>query len=114
MALKVATSLAFRETLKHAKSRLLEPFFDLEITTPEDYMGSIISDLNSRRGKVLEMNPFKGLQVIRAEAPLAKLFGYATALRSLSQGRATFTMKFKNYSPTPLKEEKEILHKLGR
>jgi elongation factor G len=114
MAFKVAASQALREALKTVKSQLLEPVFKLEIFTPEDFMGTVIGDLNARRGKVHSMTPKAGGQVIHAEAPLAALFGYATDIRSLSQGRASFSMEFQQYSPVPPKVEAEILNKLGR
>lgn len=114
MAFKVAASMALREALKAVKSQLLEPVFKLEIFTPEDFMGAVIGDLNSRRGKVHSMTPKPGGQVIQAEAPLAALFGYATDIRSLSQGRASFSMEFQQYAPVAPKVEAEILNKLGR
>lgn len=114
MAFKVAASMALREALKAVKSQLLEPMFKLEIFTPEDFMGTVIGDLNSRRGKVHNMAPKPGGQVIHAEAPLATLFGYATDIRSLTQGRANFSMEFMQYAPVPPKVEAEILNKLGR
>jgi len=114
MAFKVATSMALREALKSVKSQLLEPMFKLEIFTPEDFMGTVIGDLNSRRGKVHSMSPKPGGQVIHAEAPLASLFGYATDIRSLSQGRASFSMEFMQYAPVAPKVEAEILNKMGR
>ncbi len=114
MAFKVAASTALREALKSVKSQLLEPVFKLEIFTPEDFMGTVIGDLSSRRGKVHSMTPKPGGQVIQADAPLASLFGYATDIRSLSQGRASFSMEFQQYSPVHPKVEAEILTKLGR
>jgi elongation factor G len=114
MAFKVAASMALREALKAVKSQLLEPVFKLEIFTPEEFMGTVIGDLNARRGKVHSMTPKPGGQVIQAEAPLASLFGYATDIRSLTQGRANFSMEFQQYSPVPPKVEAEILNKLGR
>lgn len=114
MAMKVASAQAFREALKSVKSRLLEPVFKLEIFTPDECTGSVIGDLNARRGKVHSMSPKSGGQVIQAEAPLASLFGYATDIRSLSQGRASFSMEFQQYSPVPPKVEAEILNRLGR
>jgi elongation factor G len=114
MAFKVAAAMAFRGAVKQVKSQLLEPVFKLEIFTPEDFMGSVIGDLNGRRGKVHSMTPKPGGQVIQAEAPLASLFGYATDLRSLSQGRASFSMEFLEYASLPAKVEAEILQKLGR
>jgi elongation factor G len=114
MAFKVAASMALREALKSVKSQLLEPVFKLEIFTPEDFMGTVIGDLNSRRGKVHSMEPKPGGHLVHAEAPLAALFGYATDIRSLSQGRASFSMEFQQYSPVAPKVEAEILAKLGR
>ncbi len=114
MAFKVAASQALREALKSVKSQLLEPVFKLEVFTPEDFMGAVIGDLNARRGKVHSMSPKPGGQAIQAEAPLATLFGYATDIRSLSQGRASFSMEFLQYQPVPPKVEAEILSHLGR
>ena len=114
MAFKVASSQALREALNSVKSQLLEPIFKLEITTPEESVGTVIGDLNARRGKVHSMQPKSGAQVIQAEVPLANLFGYATDLRSLTQGRASFSMEFQEYAPVPPKVEAEILNKLGR
>ncbi|NJL25197.1 MAG: elongation factor G, partial [Calothrix sp. SM1_5_4] len=114
MAFKVASSQALREALKAVKSQLLEPVFKLEIFTPDDFMGTVIGDLNGRRGKVHAMNPKPGGQSIQAEAPLASLFGYATDLRSLTQGRASFSMEFQQYAAVPPKVEAEILNHMGR
>lgn len=114
MAFKVAAANAFREALKHAKSLLLEPMFNVEVLTPEEAMGSVIGDLNARRGKVNSMNPKGAMQAISAELPLMTMFGYATDLRSLSQGRATFSMEFREYTAVPPKVEQEILAKMGR
>ena len=112
---KATASLAFREAIKKTEAVLLEPIFKLEITCPDDFVGNIVGDLNSRRGKVINMTvkPKQG-QIIQAEVPLAQLFGYATDIRSLSQGRAFFSMEFLEYSPVPPKVRAEILHKLGR
>ena len=114
MAFKVAASQALREALKSVKSQMLEPVFKLEVFTPDDFMGAVIGDLNARRGKVHSMAPKSGGQVIHAEAPLATLFGYATDIRSLSQGRASFSMEFLEYQPVPPKVEAEILSHMGR
>ncbi len=114
IACKIAAASAFREALKKNKSQLLEPFFKLEVLTPEDYMGNIIGDLNSRRGKVNSMSTRSGLQVMDAEVPLVSMFGYATDLRSMSQGRASFTLEFLQYEVVPSKVEKEILSLMGR
>lgn len=115
MAFKAATSLAFREAVKNANVELLEPIFKLEVTCPDEFVGNVVGDLNSRRGKILTMNAkIGGGQVISAEAPLANLFGYATNVRSLSQGRASFSMEFLEYAVVPPKAKTEILHKMGR
>ena len=114
MASRVAAGNAVREALKSAKVQLLEPMFKVEVVVPEDFMGNVIGDLNGRRGKVHSMTPKAGQQVVDAEAPLMNMFGYATDLRSISQGRASFAMEFKNYSLVPPKIESEILKGLGR
>ncbi len=113
-AYKVAGSIALREAARAAQPVLLEPQFKLEVVTPEEFTGNIISDLNARRGKIMSMNQKGHYQVIAAEAPLAQLFGYATEIRSLSQGRASFSMEFCQYSPVPAKAAAEILTKMGR
>lgn len=114
MAFRVVGANAVRTALKAAKCQLLEPIFRVEVVTPEDFMGNVIGDINARRGKVHAMNPKGGNQVVEAEVPLMTLFGYATDLRSISQGRASFSMEFHEYAPVPTKVEEEILHKLGR
>jgi elongation factor G len=114
MAYKIAAANAFREAARNADPVLLEPVFKVEVSTPDEFMGGVIGDLNSRRGKVHSMNARRGVQVVDAEAPLATMFGYATDLRSLTQGRGTFTMEFKQYSPVPTKIAQEILAKMGR
>lgn len=114
MAYKIAAANAFREAARNADPVLLEPMFKVEVITPDEFMGGVIGDLNSRRGKVLSMNARKGAQVVDAEVPLATMFGYATDLRSLTQGRGTFTMEFKQYAPVPGKIAQEILAKMGR
>lgn len=114
MAFKIAASTAFREAIKKVQVQLLEPIFKLEILTPDSFTGGVIADINSRRGRVLHMEPKGDLQVISAEIPLMKLFGYATDIRSMSQGRASFSMVFLQYAPVPPKVESEILTQLGR
>jgi elongation factor G len=114
MAYKVAGANAFREAARRAEPQLLEPVFKVEVTTPDEFMGNVIGDLNSRRGKVLSMTAKTGRQVVDAEAPLATMFGYATDLRSVTQGRGTFSMEFKQFAMTPPKVAHEILQKLGR
>lgn len=101
MAFKIAGSLAFKEAAKNAKPVLLEPIMSIEIVTPEEYMGDVIGDLNARRGRVLNIERRGNVQVIKAHAPLAEMFGYATSLRSKTQGRATYTMQFSHYDEVP-------------
>ncbi len=100
-AFKIAASMAFKEGLKKASPVLLEPVMSVEVETPEDYAGTVMGDLSSRRGMVQGMNDVGYGKVINAEVPLAEMFGYATSLRSLTQGRATYTMEFKHYSESP-------------
>jgi elongation factor G len=101
MAFKIAGSMAFKEAIKKAKPILLEPIMSIEVVTPEEYMGDVIGDLNSRRGRVQNIERRGNAQVIRAQAPLAEMFGYATDLRSKTQGRATYTMQFSHYNEVP-------------
>jgi len=100
-AFKIAGSIAFKEAMKRAKPKLLEPVMAVEVVTPEDYVGDVIGNLNGRRGRVEQLEPVGGSQSIRASVPLAEMFGYATDLRSMSQGRATFTMQFDRYEEVP-------------
>jgi elongation factor G len=101
MAFKIAGSMAFKEAAKKAKPVLLEPVMSIEIVTPEEYMGDVIGDLNSRRGRIVNIERRGNVQVIKAQAPLAEMFGYATGLRSKTQGRATYTMQFSHYDEVP-------------
>jgi elongation factor G len=101
MAFKIAGSMAFKEAAKKAKPVLLEPIMSIEIVTPEEYLGDVIGDLNSRRGRILNIERRGNVQVIKAQAPLAEMFGYATDLRSKTQGRATYTMQFSHYDEVP-------------
>jgi elongation factor G len=114
MAYKIASGNAFREAARNAEPQLLEPIFKIEVATPDEFMGGVIGDLNSRRGKVLSMVARGTSQVVDAELPLATMFGYATDLRSLTQGRGTFTMEFHQYAPVPPRTAQEILAKMGR
>lgn len=114
MAYKLAGANAFREAARKAEPQLLEPIFKVEVTTPDEFMGGVIGDLNARRGKVLSMNSRAGRQVVDAECPMAMMFGYATDLRSLTQGRGVFVMEFKQFSPMAPKVAAEILQRLGR
>jgi elongation factor G len=100
-AFKAAGSMAFKEGAAKAKPVLLEPIMGVEVVTPEEYMGTVNGDLNSRRGVILAMEEAPAGKVVRAEVPLAEMFGYATTLRSATQGRATYSMEFKKYSPAP-------------
>ncbi len=101
MAFKIAGSMGFKEGAAKATPVLLEPIMNVEVVTPESFMGDVIGDLNSRRGKIQGMNPRTGVQVITAQVPLAEMFGYATDLRSKTQGRATYTMQFAHYAQVP-------------
>jgi elongation factor G len=101
MAFKVAGSMAWKEAMKRAKPKLLEPVMAVEVVTPEEYLGDVMGDLNSRRGRIENLEPRGNAQTIRARVPLAEMFGYATDLRSTTQGRATFTMQFDRYEEVP-------------
>jgi elongation factor G len=111
MAFKVAGSMAFKEAAKKARPVLLEPVFLVEVVTPEEYMGSVVGDLNSRRGRIEGMGTRSDAQVVRAIVPLAEMFGYATTLRSLSQGRAIYTMHFDHYEEVPVSIGEKIIEK---
>ena len=114
MAFKIAGSMGFREGARQAHPILLEPLMSIEIISPEDFMGQVVADLTSRRGKTTKVEYRGGTNVIVGEVPLAKMFGYATDLRSLTQGRATFTLQFAHYSPVPASVSEEILSQLKR
>ncbi len=113
MAFKIAGSLAFREAAKKAHPVLLEPLEDVEVVVPEEYMGDVMGDLNSRRGHIVGMEPHAGAQVIKATVPLAQMFGYATDVRSMTQGRATYTMQFSHYAEVPSTIAQEIIAQQG-
>ena len=100
-AFKIAGSMAFKEALKRSKPKLLEPIMAVEVVTPDDYLGDVMGNLNSRRGRVEYLEPLGNSQSIKASVPLSEMFGYATDLRSMSQGRATFTMQFDRYDEVP-------------
>ena len=112
MAFKIAGSMAFKEALRKAKPVLLEPIMSVEVVTPEDYMGDVIGDLNSRRGRVGGMDQRGNSQVVRAHVPLSEMFGYSTDLRSRTQGRATYTMQFDSYQQTPASVQEEIVKRV--
>jgi elongation factor G len=107
-AFKIAGSMAFKEAMKRAKPKLLEPMMAVEVTTPEDYVGDVMGNLASRRGRVGNMSPVGNAQVIQASVPLSEMFGYATDLRSMSQGRADFSMQFDRYEEVPASIASEI------
>jgi elongation factor G len=109
MAFKIAGSMAFKDAARKANPVLLEPIMAVEVVTPEVYMGDVIGDLNSRRGRVGGMEQRGNSQVIRAQVPLSEMFGYATDLRSRTQGRATYTMQFHSYQQTPSSVQDEIV-----
>jgi elongation factor G len=100
-AFKMAASMGFREGCQKANPVVLEPIMAVEVVTPEEYMGSVNGDLSSRRGVILAMDETPAGKTVQAEVPLSEMFGYATSLRSATQGRATYTMEFKKYSPAP-------------
>jgi elongation factor G len=112
-AFKIAGSMAFKEAMKRAKPKILEPMMAVEVTTPEDYLGDVIGNLSSRRGRIESMGPIGNAQVIKALVPLSEMFGYATDLRSMSQGRADFTMQFDRYEEVPASIASEITESSG-
>ena len=112
IAFKIAGSMAFKEAATSGSPVLLEPIMACEVVTPEEFMGDVIGDLNSRRGKIQGMAPRPGVQVIAAQVPLAQMFGYATDLRSRTQGRATYTMQFGHYAQVPRQVAEEIMAKV--
>jgi elongation factor G len=111
IAFKIAGSMAFKEAARKAHPVLLEPIMSVEVVVPEDFMGDVIGDINSRRGKVLGMDTRPAAQAIDARVPLAQMFGYATDLRSMTQGRATYTMQFSHYEPVPAAVAEGIIAK---
>jgi elongation factor G len=110
-AFKMAASIAFKDGMRKASPVLLEPMMSVEVETPADFMGNVVGDLSSRRGMIQGMDDLPGLKVIRAEVPLSEMFGYATSLRSATQGRATYTMEFKHYSEAPRNVAEAIINK---
>ena len=114
MAFKIAGSIALKEGVKKAKPVLLEPIMKVEVVSPEDFLGEVIGDLNSRRGQIEDMEVRGNEHLVRCFVPLVEMFGYATDLRSLSQGRATFTMEFDHYQEVPSQKREEILLRARR
>jgi len=112
MAFKIAGSMGFKEGCQKAAPILLEPIMSVEVVVPEEYMGDVIGDLNSRRGRIMGMDSRAGAQVVSAMVPLANMFGYATDLRSATQGRANYTMTFDHYEPVPKSVSEEIVAKV--
>ncbi len=113
MAFKIAASMGFKEACRKAKPVLLEPVMDVEVVCPSEYQGAVVGDLNSRRGKIVAMAARAGAQVIRANVPLGQMFGYATDVRSMTQGRATYTMQFARYEEVPRPIAEEIMAKVA-
>jgi len=111
VAFKIAGSMAFQDAMKKARPVLMEPVMDVEVVTPEDYMGEVIGDVTSRRGRVQQMEARGNSQVIKARVPLSEMFGYATDLRSLSQGRANYSMQFAAYEQAPKSVSEEVVAK---
>jgi elongation factor G len=109
MAFKVAGSMALREALRKGHTELLEPLVKVEVVLPEEYLGDVIGSLNARRGKIMDMESRSSAQIVRAEVPLSEMFGYATDLRSATQGRATYTMHFSHYAEVPQHVKEEVV-----
>lgn len=111
MAFKICASMALKDAARKAKPVLLEPIMKVVVETPEDYIGDIIGDLNRRRGKILGQTSLKGTVQVESEVPLSEVFGYSTQLRSMSSGRATYTMEPSHYERVPTKIQEEICKK---
>ena len=101
MAFKICASIAVKQAVQNAGLNLLEPIMKVEVVTPDDFMSNVVGDINRRRGKIMGMEARPGAQVVNSEVPLGDMFGYATDLRSATQGRATFTMTFDHYEVVP-------------
>jgi elongation factor G len=111
LAFKIAGSMAFKEAARRAGPVLLEPVMSVEVVTPDDFMGEVIGDLNSRRGHIQAMEERSGARVVRASVPLSEMFGYVGDLRSKTQGRASYTMQFDSYAQVPANVATEIIAK---
>eukprot|EP00831_Metopus_contortus_P037479 TRINITY_DN29516_c0_g1_i1.p1 TRINITY_DN29516_c0_g1~~TRINITY_DN29516_c0_g1_i1.p1 ORF type:complete len:265 (-),score=50.01 TRINITY_DN29516_c0_g1_i1:184-978(-) len=114
MAFKIAGSMAFKKGARAANAVILEPIFDVEVVTPEEYMGDVIGDLNSRRGIIQGMDDRNGAKIITAKVPLSEMFGYATDLRSKTQGRANYSMEFGSYEEVPNNIAKQIIEERSK
>ena len=112
MAFKIAGSMAFKDAMRKAEPIILEPVMDVEVVTPEDFMGAVMGDIQSKRGKIQGMELRGLVQIIRSKVPLSEMFGYSTNLRSMTQGRATYTMQFAHYEETPRSIQQEIIAKV--
>jgi len=112
MAFKIAASMAFKDAMRSAEPIILEPVMDVEVVTPDDFMGPVMGDLQSKRGKIEGMELRGTAQIIRSKVPLSEMFGYSTNLRSMTQGRATYTMQFAHYEETPRTIQQEIIAKV--
>jgi elongation factor G len=110
-AFKMAASIAFKDGMRKASPVLLEPMMAVEVESPPEFMGNVVGDLSSRRGMIQGMDDLAGIKVIKAEVPLAEMFGYSTSLRSATQGRATYTMEFKHYSEAPKNVAEAVINK---
>ncbi len=114
MAFKIAGSMAYQDGAKKAGPQILEPIMDVEVVSPEAYVGPVVGDLNSRRGKINGMVPRETVTVIASQVPLSEMFGYANTLRNISQGRAVFSMQFARYQPVPSEVSKKMIEKVGQ
>ena len=114
MAFKIAGSMAFKEACRKATPILMEPLMKVSVIAPDDYLGNVIGDLSSRRGMIQGQEEVVGTMVIKAEVPLAEMFGYSTALRSATQGRATYSMEFKHYAEAPKNVADAIITARGK
>ena len=111
MAFKICASMAFQEACKKGSPQMLEPVMDVEVVTPEEFMGDVIGKLNSKRGKIRDLADRAGAKVIKADVPLSGMFGYSTDLRSATQGRASYSMEFSKYDAVPASVAEELIAK---
>jgi elongation factor G len=109
MAFKIAGSMAFKDAMRKGEPVLLEPIMKVDVTVPEDYMGDVIGDVNSRRGRIEGMEALNGAQVIHSYVPLAEMFGYSTDLRSKTQGRGVYAMEVHHYEPVPKSIQEKLI-----
>ena len=109
MAFKIAGSMAIQDAAKRAGIAILEPIMKVEVITPENFMGEVIGDINSKRALIKEMTDRTGMKIVHADVPLSEMFGYATALRSMTQGRASYSMEFSHYAEVPKNVETQIV-----